>query len=445
MKRIYILLLPCLLWGCGIYGRYTRPENITAEHIYGESVQEQADSTSLASLPWRELFRDTCLQQLLDTALLRNVDYQQMLYTVEQAQAVYKASKLAYVPGFSFAPSVGYDYNISSAAGKFSYSVPVAMDWEIDIFGKLLNQKRKAQAALLMTQDMQQAVQTQVVANVATLYYQLLMLDAQYELTVRTADRWEEVVRVMQAMKQAGMLDEISVSQTQATLCAVQASLITIKRNIADTENALCCLLCWTPQTIRRGTIADTHLPESLSVGVSAQLLSNRPDVRQAEHNLQQYFYNENYARSCFYPSISISASALWNGQFLTSALGSLVQPIFQNYALVQNLKVAKAQYQQAYLAFRQSLVSAAAEVNNALRKATTARQKQLLREQQITALQRAMEYTESSMNNGSTTYLEVIYTQQALLNAETEQLSDWLEEATGIVSLYQALGGGAL
>lgn len=443
MKRISYILLPLLFCSCGIYNRYSRPDNLQADHIYGEAVVEDPDSLSLATLSWREMFRDTCLQQLIDTALLRNVGYRQMIYTVEQAQAAYKASKLAYVPGFSLAPTVGYDYNISASAGKFAYSVPVAMDWQIDIFGRLLNQKRKAQAALLMTQDMQQAVQTEVVANVATLYYQLLMLDAQYELTTRTANRWQEVVRVMQAMKQAGMLDEISVSQTQATLCSVKASLLTIRRNISDTENALCSLLCLPPQPIRRGTLADTHLPDTLSVGVSAQLLGNRPDVRQAEHNLQQYFYNENYARSCFYPSISISASALWNGEFLTSALGSLLQPIFQHYALVQNLKVAKAQYQQAYLSFEQSLVTAASEVNNALRKATVAREKLQLREQQIASLQRAMTYTESSMQNGTTTYLEVIYTQQALLEAENERLSDWFEEVTGIVSLYQALGGG--
>lgn len=439
---VFLLLAVCCS-ACGIYGKYTRPDNITAENLYGTDITENTDSTTLASLSWEEIFTDPDLQNLIRQGLERNADFQSLQWTVRQAQEAYKASQLAYVPGFTFAPQGGYTYNINAPQGNWTYSLPVAMDWEIDLFGKLLNQKRKAQEALFMTQDMQQAAQTQLVANIASLYYQLLMLDAQLALTDSTAVKWRETVCIMQAMKEAGMMNEVSVAQTEATCYAIEAGLLDLQRTIRDVENALCVILHQAPGHIIRGTLSQQVLPQELQVGVSAQLLAERPDVKQAEHNLAQYFYNEHYARSCLFPSIGINGSALWNGNFIASFLGTLTQPIFQHYALKANLEIAKAQYQQALLSFEQTLVKAGSEVNDAMRQCLTAREKRILREQQIDALQQAMEHTQALMTNGSTTYLEVIYAQQSLLEAQTTRLSDWLEEAQGVVKLYQALGGG--
>lgn len=438
-----LLLFAVVLSGCGIYGKYTRPESIHADNLYGTDIVENTDSATLATLSWREIFTDTDLQSLIERGLEQNADFQSLILTVRQAQEAYKASKMAYVPGFSFAPQGGYNYNISAGQGSWTYSLPIAMDWEIDLFGKLLNQKRKAQASLLMTQDMRQAAQTQLIANIASLYYQLLMLDAQLALTDSTAVKWRETVRVMQAMKEAGMMNEVSVAQTEATCFAIEAGVLDLQHNIRNVENALCVLLKQAPGHIVRGTLAQQVLPQELSLGVSAQLLANRPDVRQAEHNLEQYFYNEHYARSCMFPAIGINGSALWNGNFVAGFLGSLTQPIFRHYALKSNLEIAKTQYRQALLSFEQTLVQAGAEVNNAMRQCLTARGKRTLREQQIMALQQAMEHTQALMTNGSTTYLEVIYAQQSLLEAQTTRLNDWLEEAQGVVLLYQSLGGG--
>ncbi|MCM1034439.1 MAG: TolC family protein [Paludibacter sp.] len=437
-------VLACSLSACGIYGKYARPDNIQADNLYGADIVENTDSATLATLSWREIFSDPYLQKLIECGLQQNADFQSLQLTVQQSQEAYKASKLAFVPGFTFAPQGGYTYNISGSQGTWTYSLPIAMDWEIDLFGKLVNQKRKAQAALLMTQDMRQAAQTQLVANIASLYYQLLMLDAQLIITDSTAIKWRETVRIMQAMKGAGMMNEVSVAQTEATCFAIESSILDLKHSIRDVENALCVILKQAPAHIQRGTLSEQVLPQELQVGVSAQLLANRPDVRQAEHNLEQYFYGEHYARSAMFPTIGIDGSALWNGNFVAAFLGSLTQPIFQHYALKANLEIAKAQYQQALLAFEQALVQAGSDVNNAMRQCITARAKHSLRTQQIQALQQAMEHTQALMTNGSTTYLEVIYAQQSLLEAQTTQLSDWLEEAQGVVALYQALGGGS-
>ncbi len=456
MKKILIILACAVsLSACGIYNKYERPAEITGEQLYGSDITENADSATLATLSWKELFTDPHLQTLIARALEQNADLQSLELAIQQAEAGYRMSKLAYVPGFAFAPQGGY--NANNIPG-WSYALPIAMDWEFDIFGRLTNQKRKAKAALLMTQDVQQAAQTQIVATVASLYYQLLSMDAQLLLTDSTARKWRETVRVMQLMKEAGMMNEVSVAQTEATCFAIEAGLLDLKRGIRDVENALCVILKQSPQTIERSNylypLWGKNNPHGQSpllqegqggglVGVSAQLLANRPDVRQAERNLEQYFYNVNYARSQFYPSIKILGSVMWGGGFIHSLLGSLVQPIFAHGAIKGNLDIAKAQYQQALLAFEQKLIEAGTEVNDALRQCLTAREKQTLRTEQIASLEKAMLHTESLMTNGHTTYLEVIYAQQSLLDAQTQQIADWLEESQSLIRLYQSLGGG--
>lgn len=436
-----VIIAAVMFSGCGIYGKYKRPSYVTAEKLYGTDVVENADSVTLATLSWREIFTDPQLQLLIDSGLSRNADLQSLDWAVKQAEAGYRASKLAFIPGFTFAPQGGY--NITDNAPGWGFAIPVAMDWELDLFGKQLNQKRKAGAALKMTKEVRQAAQTQIVATIASLYYQLLALDGQLAVTDSAATKWRETVRVMRLMKEAGIMNEVSVSQTEATCYAVEAGVMDLRKAIRDVENLLCLLLKQSPQPIARGEISQQVLPAELQVGVSAQLLANRPDVRQAEYNLEQYFYGVRHARSMFYPSIRIDASVLYADSFIPALIGQLAQPIFAHGGLKANLDIVKAQYEQALLAFEQKLLEAGGEVNDALRQCENARAKRGVRTQQVEALQNAMRYTELTMTNGHTTYLDIIYAQQSLLDAQTLQINDWLEEAQGVVHLYQALGGG--
>lgn len=448
MKKILIVCLAAAMTSCGIYKNYQRPDVVT-DGLYGTA--ETADSTTLGDISWQEMFTDPQLQALIDLALTNNTDLQSAQWRVKEAEATLKSARLAYLPSFNFAPQ-GTISSFDNGAASKTYSIPVTASWQIDIFGGLTNAKRKAKALYLQSREYQQAVRTQLIASVANLYYTLLMLDSQYEVTKETAAKWEESVRTMREMKAAGMTNEAGVAQYEGSYYGIVASLNDIEYSIRETENSLCSVLGEVPHEIVRGRLDEQQLPDNLAVGVSVQMLSNRPDIRQAEYSLMQSFYATNAARSALYPSITLSGSAGWTnnagvitnpGKLLLSAAGSLLQPIFNANANRANLKIAKAQQEESKLAFQQALLNAGAEVNNALTQCQTARAKTDLRIKQIEAMERAVESTELLMQHSSTTYLEVLTAQQSLLSAQLSQIADQFDEIQGVVNLYQALGGG--
>lgn len=448
MKKILIVCLAAAMTSCGIYKNYQRPDVVT-DGLYGTA--ETADSTTLGDISWQEMFTDPQLQALIDLALTNNTDLQSAQWRVKEAEATLKSARLAYLPSFNFAPQ-GTISSFDNGAASKTYSIPVTASWQIDIFGGLTNAKRKAKALYLQSREYQQAVRTQLIASVANLYYTLLMLDSQYEVTKETAAKWEESVRTMREMKAAGMTNEAGVAQYEGSYYGIVASLNDIEYSIRETENSLCSVLGEVPHEIVRGRLDEQQLPDDLAVGVPVQMLSNRPDIRQAEYSLMQSFYATNAARSALYPSITLSGSAGWTnnagvitnpGKLLLSAAGSLLQPIFNANANRANLKIAKAQQEESKLAFQQALLNAGAEVNNALTQCQTARAKTDLRIKQIEAMERAVESTELLMQHSSTTYLEVLTAQQSLLSAQLSQIADQFDEIQGVVNLYQALGGG--
>ena len=332
MKKILIVCLAAAMTSCGIYKNYQRPDVVT-DGLYGTA--ETADSTTLGDISWQEMFTDPQLQALIDLALTNNTDLQSAQWRVKEAEATLKSARLAYLPSFNFAPQ-GTISSFDNGAASKTYSIPVTASWQIDIFGGLTNAKRKAKALYLQSREYQQAVRTQLIASVANLYYTLLMLDSQYEVTKETAAKWEESVRTMREMKAAGMTNEAGVAQYEGSYYGIVASLNDIEYSIRETENSLCSVLGEVPHEIVRGRLDEQQLPDNLAVGVPVQMLSNRPDIRQAEYSLMQSFYATNAARSALYPSITLSGSAGWTnnagvitnpGKLLLSAAGSLLQP----------------------------------------------------------------------------------------------------------------------
>ena len=279
------------------------------------------------------------------------------------------------------------------------------------------------------------------------------MLDEQLGITRRTADTWTESLRTMKALKRAGQATEMAVAQTEASKLEVDASVLSIERQINEMENSISTLLGMSPQEVGRSTLEAQQFPDSLSTGIPLQLLSRRPDVRQCESQLAVAYYATNSARSAFYPGITLSGSARWTnaagaaitnpGQWLLSAVGSLVQPLFNRGKNIANLKIAKAQQEEALLTFQQSLLDAGAEVNDALVQWQTARKRIQLDEQQCTSLQSALRSSELLMQHSSQNYLEVITARQALLQAELNTVTDRFDEIQGVINLYHALGGG--
>ena len=454
--KLITLSVSCLLLSsCGIYTTYDRPSDINTDGLYGQDLNEEAvavDTASIASLSWRELFTDSHLQTLIEHALQSNTDLLSAQQRIKEAEATLSSAKLAYLPSFMLTPQGGVS-SFDKSKGSWTYTGIASASWEIDIFGKLTNAKRRSKALYLQSLEYEQAVSTSLIANVANLYYTLLMLDEQYRISEETAVNWRESVRTMRAMMAAGMTNEASVSQSEANCRQVEASLLDLKQQIKEVENSLSILLGEVPGGIERGHLAGQDFPEDLTVGVPLQLLSRRPDVKSAELSLASAFYRTNAARSAFYPSITLSGTAGWTnsagnmiinpGKLLLSAVGALTQPLFNKGLNIAQLKIAKAQQEEAKLAFQQALLNAGSEVNNALTQVQTARGKTELRTGQIISLENAVRSTQLLMQHGTSTYLEVLTAQQSLLSAQLTQVADRFDEIQGIINLYQALGGG--
>lgn len=440
------------LSGCHIYRAYERPDAAAVvESIYRQPV-EVNDTVSLASLSWEQLFTDPHLQELIRYGLDNNTDLNVARLKVKEAEALLMTSRLSYLPSITLSPE-GTITSVGGGEASKKYDIAASADWEIDLFGKLLNAKRGAQAALEQSDAYRQAVQTQLVATIANSYYTLLVLDEQLKITRETAVTWTESLRTMKALKNAGQATEMAVAQTEAAKLSVDASVISIERQITEMENSLSALLGKTSQSISRGILSEQTFPDSLSTGVPLELLSRRPDIRQSEAQLAVAYYATNSARSAFYPSITLGGSAGWTnaagaiitnpGEWLLSAVGSLVQPIFNKGKNIANLKIAKVQQEEALLTFRQSLIDAGTEVNDALVQWQSARKRVELDKQQAQSLKSALRSSELLMKHSSQNYLEVITARQSLLQAELNIVTDHFDEIQGIINLYHALGGG--
>lgn len=452
MKRYIITAVAtALLSSCGIYNRYTSVTDVP-EDLYGNQVEVTDTIHNLGNMDWRNLFTDPYLQSLIQQGLEHNTDYRAAQLRVEEAEATLLSAKLAFLPSFTLSPQGGVS-SFDGAKATWTYSVPVTASWELDIFGRMRNAKKQSQALYAQSKDYQQAVRTQLIASIANAYYTLLMLDEQLSLSEQTAETWKETVASARALMDAGQYDEAGVSQMEATYYSVQTSVLDLKEQINQVENSLALLLAETPHRYERGKLSEQVMPEDFSVGIPLQLLANRPDVRMAEHALEAAFYATNQARSNFYPSITLSGSAGWTneagtmivnpGKFLASAIGSLTQPLFNRGQNIANLKIAKAQQEEAELSFQQTLLSAGSEVNDALTAYQTSRDKADFYEKQIASLHRAEQSTALKMDYGNTTYLEVLTARQTLLSAELEQVANRFAELQSVVNLYQALGGG--
>lgn len=459
MKRNNILIMisaAALMSSCGIYNKYERPDvNVTGivrDVTSNTDTLAVTDTTSFGNLPWRSVFTDPQLQVLIEQGLEHNTDLLNAALNVKMVEAQLMAAKLAFVPSFTFSPQGTISSWDGSKATK-TYSLPINASWSIDLFGNLLNQKRSAQMALLATKDYQLVVKTNLIANIANAYYTLLMLDKQLgivdNMTVLTKDTWD----MMKLQKELNSAKETSVQSAEANYYSVLAQAADLKRQIRETENSLSLLLGQPAQTIARGRLEDQSLPTEFSTGVGIQMLNNRPDVHYAEMTLAQCFYDTQAARSKFYPNITISGSGAFTnssgsgivnpGKWLLSAIGSLVQPIFQNGQLVAQLKVAKATQEQAYNTWQNAVLSAGSEVSNALVLYNSSDEKSKLEEKQVESLTKNVQYTKDLFNMGSSTYLEVITAQQSLLNAELSKVQDDFYKMQAVVNLYYALGGG--
>lgn len=454
---ILIGIAATVFTGCkSLYGKYERPaintSGVVRDPLSLTDSLAVNDTTSFGNMAWRSVFTDPQLQTLIEKGLANNNDLLNAALNVKMAEAQLQAAKLAFLPSFVFSPQGTITSWDGNPAVK-TYSLPVSASWSIDLFGNLLSQKRSSQMALLATRDYQLVTKTKLIGNIANLYYTLLMLDREIELVNEMEHLAKDTWETMKLQKEYGNVRSTGVQSAEANYYSVQAKKNDLVRQTRESENALSLLLGQSAQAISRGKLEQQSLPTHLATGISIRMLNNRPDVHYAEMNLAQCFYNVQTARSRFYPNITISASGAFTnnsgmgivnpGKWLLSAVGSLVQPIFQRGQIVAGLKVAKMRYEQAYNTWQQSVLSAGSEVSNALVLYNSSDEKSRIESKQIATLRQNVEDTKLLLLQSRSTYLEVITAQQSLLNVELSKVQDDFRKMQAVVNLYSALGGG--
>ena len=449
-----LCIMSALLFSsCGIYNKY-QPHNDAPDGLYGASddVAAAADGKSVATLSWRDVFTDPLLQNLIDSALVRNTDMRSARIAVEQSQASLKAAKLGFLPSFTFAPSGGVG-SFNNSPASWTYSLPLQMDWDIDIFAVNTNQMRKAQAVLWQAEARTQAVHANLVSAVAQQYFMLQLLDKELDILTHTDSLWNISLETQRALWENGKAYSTSVNQMENSYLNVKAQIVDVKRSIRSVENALCRLLVMPPQHIERAAWETFELPQSLSTGVPAELISRRPDIRLADMALAEAFYNTQGARAAFYPKLSLRGILGWAnnaggavvnpGGLLLNALASLTQPIFARGKLVANLKISKLAQQDMTNRYVQTVINAGNEVNEALADCQVATEKDAYYKRQILVLQDAYTGTHELMDVGKANYIEVLTAQETLLAAQLNEATNLYNGSRALIALYIALGGG--
>ncbi|TVZ15260.1 TolC family protein [Maribacter sp. MAR_2009_72] len=454
-----VIILPLLLVSCFSAKTYERPESelLNAQYFRTDSLQK--DSVSIATISWKQLFTDPILQGYIEEGLTNNIDIRQAIQQIMIAEAYLKQGKAGYLPTLN--ASAQYTHNELSANSQFGgqfdrldqYQLSGGLSWEADIWGKIRSNKRANEATYIQSVAAHKAVKSRLVANIASLYYQLLSLDEQIAITELTIATRESGLETTKALKEAGNVTEVGVKQTEAQLYTAQAILIDLKNNVRLLENSLSILLGSEPKDIARSSLDEQKISTPLKTGVPYELLANRPDVIAAEYALLNSFELSNVARSNFYPSLTLTANGglqsldfdkLFDSSSLfTTIVGGLTQPLLNGRKIRTQYEVAKASQEQAKLQFKYTLLNASKEVSDALYSYNAALDKIKVKQKEYEAYTVAREYSQELLDNGLANYLEVLNARQNTLSTNLDLTGTKYARLQSIVDLYEALGGG--
>ena len=446
-----IAALALMVAGCGIYNKY-ESTGTAPDDVFGAEVRVD-NSGSLAQLSWREFFTDPVLQDLIETALERNTNLNTARIAVEQSEAALKASRLAWLPSLAMAPS-GSVGSFNHSAASWTYNLPLQLSWDPGLFGTNTTKKRKSEAVLMEARMQEAAVQANLISTVAQEYFLLQILDRELEILTATDSLWEASLETQKALWENGKTYSTAVNQLEASYLNVKTQIVDTRRGIQSVENAICRILAIPPQHIARGAWGNYVLPERISVGVPAELLQYRPDIRLADYAMAEAFYNTQAARQAFYPNLSLSGILGWTntngvqilnpGALLLNASLSLLQPVFARGQLKANKKIAQLSEEDMQQRYVQTVINAGNEVNEALADCQAAREKHAFYHRQVEVLQEAYDGSHELMDNGKASYLEVLTAQETLLGAQLNEAMNLYEGVLGVVALYIALGGSA-
>lgn len=462
-KIAAVVFTGILLQGCFAAKEYKRPE-IKAENLYRTEIVSQ-DTVSMADISWEKMFTDPVLQGYIKKGLQNNYDIRNAIQNVVAAEANLKQGKAGYFPTLS----LGADWThieqsknsqigriVSQTGGSTNldqYQLLGNFAWEADIWGKIRSNKRAVSASYMQTIAANQLVKTQVITNIASYYYQLLSLDAQLKVAEQTLINRNESVDAITALKDAGSVNEVGVKQTEAQKYATELIIEDTKNNIILVENSLSLLLGESAKKLERGTFEAQNPNPQLQLGVSTQLLRNRPDVVAAEYGFINAFELTNVARSNFYPSLKITATGglqsielsdwINTNSLFANIVTGLTQPLFNGRQIRTRYEVAKAQNEQALVKFEQALMTASKEVSDALATYNNETKKLTIREKQVDALTKAADYSDELLEYGLVNYLEVLTAKDNALNTQLNLIDNKYRQQLAIINLYKALGGG--
>lgn len=449
------LLSAFVISSCKVTQSYQAPA-YSSVGLFRDSAS--SDTNSIANLRYTDVFTDPLLQRLIGEGVAKNIDLKIAYTRVQQAQSYYAQSRAAFYPTLNTTAQVT-ESKLSQVQGfgirnsATQYQLGANSSWEVNVWGRLSSARRASLASLLQSESAARAVQTGLVASIASYYYALIGLDAKMLITQLTVQNWDTTVQTMRALKEAAIVTGAAVVQSEASRYAAEVTIPDLKQDIRETENALSILLGRVPGPITRTSIDNQTSISLLQTGVPAQLLANRPDLQEAEYNLRISFEETNIARTFFYPSLTITGAAglssltlgsFFNeGSLFASIAGGLAQPVFNQRLNRTRLEVSGSQQQAALLAFQNTLLTAGQEVADAISLYQTAVDKAAVRTNQLNALQKSVEYSRELLRYGSANYIEVINARQSLLAAEISRVNDHLQQLQAVVNLYRALGGG--
>lgn len=459
LKLLVIPVLAVSVQSCFVAKDYQRPEVENEAFFRTDALPE--DSVSLADVSWREIFTDSLLIRHIDDGLANNTDIRIALQRLVASQAYFKQGKAGYLPAINAGPQVTHQQlsNNSQFGQLFNgsitqYEVTGTLAWEADIWGRIRSVKRASEASYLQSVAAHQAVKTQLIANISSLYFQLLSFDEQLRILEETVENRESSLETTRALKGAGVVTEVAVVQTDAQLYSAKAQLVSMQQNIKLLENTLSVLLGRNAGEIERTSLQNQAVViDETKTGYPVQLLRNRPDVVAAEQNLISAFEFTNVAKADFYPRLNISVTGglqsleldqlfSVNSLFAT-IVGGITQPILNGRRIRTEYEVSLTQQEIAFLDFRQSLLDAGKEVSDALYTMHAAEERIHLKEQEFNAYETAVDYSEELLNSGLANYLEVLTARQNALNARLQVVDAQYTRLNSAVELYRALGGG--
>ena len=460
-KIILIFFVSFLVVSCHTRQNYQRANDVVDEKLFRTDALPK-DSLSMANLSWKEIFTDAVLQKHIAKALENNLDIRMALQNIASAEAYLKQSKAAYQPTISVGPD--YSFNTSSLNTQFGqivgerryinqFDITANLGWELDLWGKLKGQEKAQYAAYLSSVAAHQNVKSNLVASIATAYYQLLAFDEQKKIFSNTIEIRKKNLETTKALKDAGIVSEVAVQQSEALVYNAEASLVTLDVQIQMLENTISLLMGEPSHEIERTSLSTQNFALNTDLGYPSALLANRPDVKQAEFNLINAFELTNAAKAQFYPSLRITGSTgvqsvdidkLFSANSVfANVLVGLAQPILNKRQIRTNYEVSLANQERAYLNFRKTILNAGNEVSDALKMYNAQDQFIAFKKKELSAYDKSVEFSQELVNYGMANYLEVLNANVNKLNAEINIANAQYTKLQAGVELYRALGGG--